>query len=70
MVVGLDEESLLDFMATVEASGPDAMGDVERRTELFDIIAAEFTTDYGKVGPFTSIMNVAFNIMKSFNATI
>ena len=46
----LEEESVLDFMAVVESSGLDAMGDVDRRTELFNIIAAEFSTNLGKVG--------------------
>ena len=43
---------------------------IERGTAVFDSLTEEFSTSLGKVGPFTSIMNVAFNIMKSFNATI
>jgi len=35
-------------MQVVESNGEDANGDIDRRNELFNIVAAEFSIDLGK----------------------
>ena len=49
-------------MQVVESNGEDANGDIDRRNELFNIVAAEFSIDLGKVGTNKQQVKSSFKV--------